>query len=170
MMRGAELDDRRFREALGSYASGVTIVSAMLEDGPIGFTCQSFYSVSLNPPLVSISVMRSSSRWPRLRSAGKFAINVLSAQQAEISNALGRSVPDAWSAFSWRVGSDGNPLILDALLALNCTIHSEHAAGDHYIVVANVVDIVDPTSAGNDRHPLIFFRGRYRELARDWAS
>ena len=75
-----------FREALGHYASGITVITSHVDDEPIGFTCQSFYSVSMSPPLVSFSVMASSASYPRIRLAGRFAVNILSGEQVAISN------------------------------------------------------------------------------------
>jgi 3-hydroxy-9,10-secoandrosta-1,3,5(10)-triene-9,17-dione monooxygenase reductase component len=95
------IDPRSFGDALGAYASGITIISGVLDGVPLGFPCQSFYSASLDPPQVSFSVMRSSSRWPKVRSGGTFAVNVLAAHQADISTALGRSAPDAWTCIEW---------------------------------------------------------------------
>src|SRR5690606_15474876 len=136
-------DRRRFRDALGCYASGLTIIGTVIDGNPIGFTCQSFHSVSLEPPLVSFSVMRTSSRWPRVRSAGKFSVNILSAHQADISTALGRSAPEAWTTIDWIHSAEGNPLLSGALLSLDCTVDVEHEAGDHWIVVAKVVSLND---------------------------
>lgn len=156
---------RAFRDALGCFASGITIISTVLDGTPIGFTCQSFYSVSLEPPLVSFSVMRTSSRWPRIRTAGKFTINVLSSLQAETSTALGRSSPDAWADIDWSISPEGNPFLSGALLSLDCDVHAEHEAGDHWIVVANVLNLRLPQQEEPSRKPLLFYKGRYHELA-----
>lgn len=156
---------RAFRDALGCFASGITIISAVLYGTPIGFTCQSFYSVSLEPPLVSFSVMRTSSRWPKVRSAGKFAINVLSSHQADTSTALGRSVPDAWAGIDWVASPEGNPFLSGALLSLDCDIHAEHEAGDHWIVVANVLNLHQQRQDEPAGKPLLYYKGRYHELA-----
>ena len=74
----------RFREALGHYASGITVITSLIDGAPIGFTCQSFYSVSMSPPLVSFSVMASSVSYPGIRQAGRFAVNILSGEQVGI--------------------------------------------------------------------------------------
>ena len=81
IVTGPAFDPRVFRDTLGHYASGITIISGVDEQGPIGFTCQSFYSVSTEPPLVSFSVMTNSTTYPRVRSTGKFAVNVLAHDQ-----------------------------------------------------------------------------------------
>jgi flavin reductase (DIM6/NTAB) family NADH-FMN oxidoreductase RutF len=159
------IDPRAFRDALGCYASGITIISTVLDGAPIGFTCQSFYSVSIDPPLVSFSVMRTSSRWPKVRSAGKFAVNVLSSHQSDISTAFGRGLPDMWSNIEWSGSPAGNPFLAGALLSLDCSIHAEHEAGDHWIVVADVLSLHRHQSDGPAHKPLLYYRGRYHELA-----
>jgi 3-hydroxy-9,10-secoandrosta-1,3,5(10)-triene-9,17-dione monooxygenase reductase component len=85
------IDPRKFRDALGHYASGITIVGALVNGIPVGFTCQSFCSVSIAPPLVSFCVKKVSTSWPKIRSVGKFSINVLSCDQKELSNKFARS-------------------------------------------------------------------------------
>lgn len=161
----SSMDARTFRDALGCYASGITIISTVLDGAPIGFTCQSFYSVSIDPPLVSFSVMRTSSRWPRVRSAGKFAINVLSSHQAEISTAFGRGLPDMWSNIEWNNSPEGNPFLSGALLSLDCRIHAEHEAGDHWIIVADVLNLHHHQVEEPVHKPLLYYKGRYHELA-----
>lgn len=82
------IEPSRFREALGHYASGITVVTSHLDGERVGFTCQSFHSVSMSPPLVSFSVMSSSASYPKIRQAGRFAVNILSDGQVEVSNHL----------------------------------------------------------------------------------
>ncbi|MGO4560014.1 flavin reductase family protein [Mesorhizobium sp. 2RAF21] len=164
------LDARTFRDALGFYASGITVISTVLDGAPIGFTCQSFYSVSIDPPLVSFSVMRTSSRWPRVRSTGKLAINVLSSHQAAVSTAFGRGLPDMWSNIDWITSPEGNPFLDGALLSLDCRIHAEHEAGDHWIVVAEVLNLHHDAPAEAIKKPLLYYKGRYHELAMECAS
>jgi flavin reductase (DIM6/NTAB) family NADH-FMN oxidoreductase RutF len=79
------IEAARFRAALGHYASGITVITSHLDGEPLGFTCQSFHSVSTQPPLVSFSVMSSSASYPKIRQAGRFAVNILSAEQITIS-------------------------------------------------------------------------------------
>jgi 3-hydroxy-9,10-secoandrosta-1,3,5(10)-triene-9,17-dione monooxygenase reductase component len=87
-------DELQFREAVGHYASGITIITGHDSEGPIGFTCQSFYSVSVDPPLVSFSVMKTSTTYPRIRDTGTFAVNILAADQGTISNQFARRGTD----------------------------------------------------------------------------
>lgn len=150
-----------FRNALGYYASGITIVSGISENGPAGFTCQSFYSVSVDPPLVSFSVMRSSTSYPLIREAGRFAVNVLSHDQHWISSQFARSGIDKWAGVDWTPTAAGNPLIGGALTGVDCELDQEIEAGDHYIVVGRVIDLSPPESAHS---PLLYYRGRYCHL------
>ena len=152
-----------FREALGHYASGITVITSHTGDEPIGFTCQSFYSVSMNPPLVSFSVMRSSASYPKIREAGRFAVNILSGEQVGISNQFARRGTDKWHGIEWQESPLGNPVIADSLHWLDCEIHDEHVAGDHVIVIGEV-KALDLQKAGIAQ-PLLYFKGQYRNLA-----
>lgn len=161
------VDPRAFRDTLGHFASGVTIVSGIDADGPIGFTCQSFYSVSMDPPLISFSVMTTSTTYPRIRDTGRFAVNVLSHHQHDVSSQFARKGSDKWAGVSWTPTEAGNPVINDTLMWLDCDIWAEHEAGDHYIVIGKVVELSPPEWHRHD--PLLFFKGAYRHL-RDLAS
>lgn len=152
-----------FREALGHYASGITVITSLIDDNPIGFTCQSFYSVSMNPPLVSFSVMSSSASYPGIRSAGRFAVNILSGEQVGVSNQFARKGTDKWQGVDWQVSPLGNPVIAGSLHWLDCEIHAEHAAGDHLIVVGEVKALNVHNAAATQ--PLLYFKGQYCNLA-----
>src|SRR5690606_33826005 len=91
-----------FREVLGHFASGITVIASHIDDEPIGFTCQSFYSVSMDPPLVSFSVMSSSASYPRTRQSGRFSVNILSEEQIHISNQFARRRADKWQGVEWQ--------------------------------------------------------------------
>ncbi|WP_160669298.1 flavin reductase family protein [Pseudarthrobacter sp. ATCC 49987] len=155
-------DPRVFRDTLGHYASGITIISGIDEDGPIGFTCQSFYSVSTDPPLVSFSVMTSSTTYPRLRESGKFVVNVLAHDQDNVSNQFARKGTDKWAGIDWSPTNAGNPIIAGTLMWLDCDIWAEHEAGDHYIVIGRVNEMSPPT--WHKEEPLLYFKGQYRHL------
>jgi 3-hydroxy-9,10-secoandrosta-1,3,5(10)-triene-9,17-dione monooxygenase reductase component len=152
-----------FREALGHYASGITVITSLIDGNPIGFTCQSFYSVSMNPPLVSFSVMSSSASYPGIRSAGRFAVNILSGEQVGVSNRFARKGTDKWQGVDWQVSPLGNPVIAGSLHWLDCEIHAEHVAGDHVIVVGEVkaLNVQDAVAT----QPLLYFKGQYCNLA-----
>lgn len=152
-----------FREALGHYASGITVVTGMDQGETVGFTCQSFYSVSLEPPLVSFSVSRGSKSWPRIRPSGQFAITLLHAQQIHVSNGFARSQGDKWAGIDWTMSALGNPLPSDPLLTIECSLHAEHEAGDHMIVLGRVLRFSE--NLGQCEHsPLLYYKGGYRQL------
>lgn len=157
------IEPLRFREALGHYASGITVITSHSDGEPLGFTCQSFYSVSMNPPLVSFSVMSSSASYPGIRQAGRFAVNILSGEQVGISNQFARRGTDKWQGIDWQTSPLGNPIIAGSLHWLDCEIHAEHAAGDHLIVIGEVkaLNVQDADAA----QPLLYFKGQYRSLA-----
>ncbi|MET4901156.1 flavin reductase family protein [Paenarthrobacter sp. CC6] len=156
------IDPRAFRDTLGHYASGITIISGSDETGPIGFTCQSFYSVSTEPPLISFSVMKTSTTYPRIRETGKFAVNVLSQHQDKVSNQFARKGSDKWAGIAWTPTQAGNPVIQDTLMWLDCDIWAEHDAGDHLIVLGKVNEM-SPAN-WHIHEPLLYFKGQYRYL------
>lgn len=157
------IEPLRFREALGHYASGITVVTTHIDGEPIGFTCQSFHSVSMSPPLVSFSVMSNSASYPKIRQAGRFAVNILSDAQVEVSNQFARRGTDKWLGIDWQESPLGNPLIAGSLHWIDCEIHAEYAAGDHVIVIGEVkaLDLQDATAT----QPLLYFKGQYRNMA-----
>ncbi|GGE58983.1 monooxygenase [Halopseudomonas oceani] len=151
-----------FREALGHYASGITVITSNVDGEPIGFTCQSFYSVSMSPPLVSFSVKSDSYSYPKIRRAGRFAVNILSGDQVSISNRFARQGADKWHSVEWQSSPLGSPVIDGSLHWLDCEIHAEHAAGDHLIVIGEVKALSPQESAPVE--PLLYFKGQYHSL------
>lgn len=159
---GDAIEPRAFRDTLGHYASGITIVAGFDGDEPIGFTCQSFYSVSTEPPLVSFSVMKTSTTYPRIRATGNFSVNVLAHTQHGVSNQFARKGTDKWAGIDWMLTTKQNPVITGTLMWLDCELYAEYEAGDHYIVIGRV-DEMSPAH-GHDAEPLIYFKGQYRHL------
>lgn len=150
---------RRFRDVLGRFASGVTVVTAMSGGEPVGMTCQSFSSVSLDPPLVLFIPARTSRAWPLMQRAGRFCVNFLADGQAELSNTMASRGTDKFAGVDWTPSAvTGSPTFAGALGHVDCTIHAVHEAGDHYVVIGRVVDLV----AAEDADPLLFFQGKYR--------
>jgi 3-hydroxy-9,10-secoandrosta-1,3,5(10)-triene-9,17-dione monooxygenase reductase component len=156
------IDARLFRDTLGHYASGITVVSGLEGGKPVGFTCQSFYSVSIDPPLVSFSVMRTSTTYPRIAASGRFAVNVLAHDQHHVSNQFARKGTDKWAGIEWSPAVSGNPVIHDTLMWVDCEMWAEHEAGDHLIVIGKVVEM-SPVE-WHTREPLLYFKGAYRHL------
>ncbi len=151
------VDPRTMRDVLGHFASGVTVVTAQGEEGPIGFTCQSFSSLSLDPPLVVFAPGRASRTWPRLREIGRFCVNVLAEGQDAVSQSFARSGTDKFAGVPWTPSPHGSP-VLDGVVAwLDGELWAEYDGGDHTLVVARVLDLgADPA-----RRPLLYHRGSY---------
>jgi 3-hydroxy-9,10-secoandrosta-1,3,5(10)-triene-9,17-dione monooxygenase reductase component len=158
------LDDAEFRTGLSHFATGVVIVTGSTPQGPTGLTCQSFLSLSLDPPLVLLSIARNSASWPRIRDTGRFAVNVLSSAQADLSAAFAVSGGDKFAGVAWKPGLLGNPLLDGSLAQLECEIEAVHPGGDHEIVVGRVRGLaaVPQLEAPS---PLVFFRSAYRTLS-----
>ncbi|NXY95333.1 flavin reductase family protein [Streptomyces sp. BR123] len=156
-----------FRAVLGRFASGVTVVTAPPgegEDGPVGFACQSFASLSLDPPLVVFMVGRTSTSWPRIARAGVFCVNVLGAGQGELCRRFAVSGADKFAGVTHSPApATGSPLLDGAPAWIDCRIHAVHTGGDHLIVVGRV----EALGAVGDEGPLLFHRGRFGRLAED---
>ena len=155
-------DARHFRDVLGRFASGVTVVTAMTGNGPVGMTCQSFSSVSLEPPLVMFLPAKTSRAWPAIRAAGHFTINLLAADQEALSNQFAAKGVDKYAGVTWSPArSTGGPRIDGCLAWIDCTIHAVHEAGDHYVVLGRVQEM----EHGQAELPLLFYRSAYHRLA-----
>ncbi|MFE3853796.1 flavin reductase family protein [Streptomyces griseorubiginosus] len=153
----APLDPAEFRRVLGSFATGVTVITAP-GTPPAGFACQSFSSLSLDPPLVAFMVGRTSGTWPRIAQAGVFCVNVLSAEQGELCRAFAVSGADKFAGVSHDPAPvSGSPRLAGTLAWIDCTIHAVHTGGDHLIVVGRV----DALGTGEGERPLLFHRGRF---------
>ena len=153
----AVVDPGVMRDVLGHFVSGVTVVTAMAADGPVGFTCQSFSSLSLDPPLVAFAPARTSTTWPRLRSAGRFCVNVLAEEQSDLSRQFARSGADKYAGVGWAPSPHGSPMIEGVVAWIDSELWAEYDGGDHTIVVARVLDL----GADASRAPLLFHRGAY---------
>ncbi|MFG1705848.1 flavin reductase family protein [Nonomuraea sp. M3C6] len=152
------LDPDGFRRALAVHAAGVVVITAQSGGVPVGLTATSFSSVSLDPPLVSFYVDRSSTTWPSLRSAGHFAVNVLASDQAELAARFARKNVDRFAEPTrWRPGPLGAPLLQDVSAHLICLPHETVYVGDHILVVGQVAEA---TVHGPGR-PLIYHQGRF---------
>jgi 3-hydroxy-9,10-secoandrosta-1,3,5(10)-triene-9,17-dione monooxygenase reductase component len=150
---------RQFRDVLGSFASGVTVVTTVSNGEPVGMTCQSFSSVSLDPPLVLFIPAKTSRAWPLMQRSGRFCINFLAADQAELSNTMASRGTDKFAGVSWQpTEATGSPLLEGALGHVDCSIHAVHEAGDHYVVIGRVLEL----ALGEAEKPLLFFQGKYR--------
>ncbi|MCY4068753.1 MAG: flavin reductase family protein [Acidimicrobiaceae bacterium] len=161
-VKSNQIDSREFRRVLGCYPTGVTVVTASCPDGPEGLTIGSFTSVSLDPPLVSFCAGRDSDSWQRMRRVGSFCVNVLSDRQAELSSAFAGASADRFAGVATRSESTGAPVIEGCLAWIDCKLNAMHPAGDHDIVIGEVVALGTSDGAGPDSAgPLVFLRGAY---------
>ncbi|MFF2846926.1 flavin reductase family protein [Streptomyces sp. NPDC058001] len=168
----APLDPGEFRRVLGHFATGVTVITApgtgsegsgAGSEGPAGFACQSFSSLSLDPPLVAFMVARTSTTWPRIARAGVFCVNVLGADQGELCRGFAVSGADKFAGVPHEPSPvSGSPRLTGAPAWIDCTVHTVHTGGDHLIVVGRVDAL--GTSA-YETGPLLFHRGRFGGLA-----
>ena len=160
-------DARALRDALGHFATGITVITAAGEDGqPVGFACQSFSSLSLDPPLICFNVARTSSSWPRIARAGAFCVNVLADDQGALCRSFAVSAStgaDKFAGVAWESApATGSPRLDGALAWVDCTVHAVHTGGDHLIVLGRVRELAAPR--GTDAGPLLFYRSGFRQL------
>lgn len=149
-----------FRTVLGQFATGVTIITAVDGDEPVGVAANSFTSVSLEPPLVLFCVGRTSTTWPRIEHARRFAVNILGEHQEELSRLFATKGADRFGQTEWHLGVGGSPVLHNVLAYLDCEFWAEYDGGDHIIVVGRVLDL----GVTHDAGPLLFFRGEYVRL------
>jgi flavin reductase (DIM6/NTAB) family NADH-FMN oxidoreductase RutF len=150
------LDQARFREVLGHFATGITIVTALEEGVPVGFSCQSFAALSLDPPMVVLAPARTSTSWPRIRAAGSFCVNILGEHQEAVCRAFAISGGDKFSGVGWRPGLTGAPVIDNSLAVVECELGDIFDGGDHEIVIGRVVAL-----EVGEGGPLLFYRGGF---------
>ncbi|MFD1657220.1 flavin reductase family protein [Streptomyces caeni] len=158
----APVHSGEFRRVLGSFATGVTVITAPAADGeasPAGFACQSFSSLSLDPPLVVFMVGRTSTTWPRIARAGVFCVNVLTAGQTELCRGFAVSGGEKFAGVGHEPAPfSGSPRLTGAAAWIDCAVHAVHAGGDHLIVVGRVAAL----GTGDDEAaPLLFHKGRF---------
>jgi flavin reductase (DIM6/NTAB) family NADH-FMN oxidoreductase RutF len=154
-------DSRAFRDALGLFATGVTIVTCLSGRGPLGITANSFSSLSLDPPLVMWAPAKSSSRFDSFVTAEHFAIHVLAEDQRDLCGGFARS-GEAFDGLDVSEGYEGTPLIDNCLSRFECRRHAVYPGGDHAIVVGEVLRVT-VEAAGV---PLIFTGGQYAQITR----
>jgi flavin reductase (DIM6/NTAB) family NADH-FMN oxidoreductase RutF len=157
-------DSRRFRDALAHFPTGVVVATTLAPNGRrMGMTMSSFNSVSLDPPLVLFSMQRRAHSFAAWQQASRYAINILNQEQEALSNRFARAMDDKWDGIAPLTGSTGVPILPNALVAFECEAHARYDGGDHEIFLGRVVDIHE--SSFTQGRPLVFFDGRYRQLA-----
>lgn len=163
----------RFRQVMGRYPTGVTVVTTAEAGTPHGITVSSFTSVSLDPPMVLVALAHRRSITPVIRRAGRFAVNVLGADGADLAACFAgdpvesRPARDAFCGVAWHPGESGLPLLDAAIATIECSVVSETHAGDHTLCVGRVLTLADDRTG---RAPLVFHRRRYGRLAAEEDS
>jgi len=148
--------ERDLRDAMGRFATGVTVVTTMTPEGPLGMTVNSFASVSLDPPLVLWSPARRSKRFAAFEVASHFAVHVLSSTQRHIAEGFARSGTAPFDGLSYRLGAGGVPLLPEFLTCFECCHSAGHDGGDHLIVVGEVLEL-----RHTDAEPLLYYKGQF---------
>ena len=153
-------DIAHFREVMSYFASGVVVVTAVVDGSPVGMTCQSFASLSLDPPMVLFCPSKTSTSWPILARADHVCINVLSTAQHELSNGFARSGADKYAGVAWTPTPRGAPALDGAAAQIEACVAECLDGGDHHIVTC----VVKSLSAATDHEPLVYYRSGYRAL------
>jgi flavin reductase (DIM6/NTAB) family NADH-FMN oxidoreductase RutF len=153
-----KVDDRTFRNAMGKFATGVTVITSSLDGQVRGMTANAFMSVSLNPKLILISVGEKAKMNSVIQQTGKFTVNILSDQQQDLSMLFAGQLKEERNVeFNW---IDGHPILPDALANILCDVDTSYIAGDHTLYIGKVTDIYM-----KEGDPLLFFEGKYRNIA-----
>jgi len=152
------VDEAHFRQVLGHFPTGVTVITATGEDGPAGLAVGSFFSVSLDPPLVAFCAGKSSTSYPRIEAAGHFTVNILADDQEDVCRVFASKAPEKFAGIGYRPApATGAPVLNDVVAWIECQIEDVHEAGDHWIVVGRVLDL----GIAHEGGPLVFYRGGY---------
>lgn len=159
----APVSSEEFRRACGRFATGVTVASVLDREGfPHGLTVSSFTPVSLEPPLILICLGHAVTSIEHFRQAPRFGISILREGDKSLSERFARKAQDRFEGVDWRAGETGVPLLDGALAAIECAVSHRFTAGDHDILVGEVV-----RTCVSDGAPLVHFASRYRALALD---
>ncbi len=153
-------DVEHCKEVLGHYVTGVVVITAMSNEGPAGFTCQTFGSLSVDSALVFFAATSSSPSWRRVRDTGVLAVNILKDEQEALARQFARSGTDKFLDVGWFAAPNGSPLLKGAHAYVEGTIREVSNHGDHDIVVAEM-----DYAATEPGEPLVYYRGGYRRLA-----
>jgi 3-hydroxy-9,10-secoandrosta-1,3,5(10)-triene-9,17-dione monooxygenase reductase component len=161
----AQIDPRMFRNVLGQFCTGITVITTMHDDAPTGFACQSFAALSLDPPLVLFCPTKVSRSWQAIQTSGRFCVNVLTERQKKVSERFGSKDPDKFVGIDWEPSPLGSPVITGSLAHIDCTVESVHAGGDHYVVFGAVQSLSEVPKV--KPRPLLFYRGQYTGIEPD---
>jgi len=154
------VDRARFRHVLSHFASGVVVVTGITSGRPAGLTCQSFTSLSLDPPMVLFCPSKASRSWPQLTTAPFLCINILSHGQRRLSDAFARSGADKFAGVTWTPTPHGAPALDGAAAHIEARVAGRHDGGDHHIVICRVESLAATAHAD----PLLYYRSGYHTL------
>ncbi len=155
------VDAASYRRVLSHFPTGVVLVAAVYDGVPVGLAVNSFTSVSLHPPLIGFFPAHRSGSWPRIRRAGRFCVNILTADQEHLARLFATPGADRFADLGWRPADDSGGPILDGVAGwLDCVIEAVTPVGDHDFVLGRVLAL----GTGGDSDPLIFYRSRYRRF------
>jgi 3-hydroxy-9,10-secoandrosta-1,3,5(10)-triene-9,17-dione monooxygenase reductase component len=160
-----QIDPRTFRNVLGQFCTGVTVITTVHDDMPIGFACQSFAALSLDPPLVLFCPTKHSRAWQAIEASGKFCVNMLHEDQQHVSAQFGSRAEDKFTGIGWQPSELGSPVLDGVLAHIDCTVHSVHDGGDHFVVFGAVQSMSEPPSI--KPRPLLFYGGEYTGIEPD---
>ena len=155
----AEFSIEDYKKAVGSFVTGITVVTAASDEGPVGFTCQSFTSLSLDPPTILISLARTSRTFSTIAMRQKFCVNILGTGSARIAHDFAFMDPSIrFTTHSWMSCESGNPVLSAALVWLDCELVQSIEVEDHLIAIGRVVAV---GQFDEDNEPLTYFRGGF---------
>lgn len=158
------IDPRAFRDAMGCFVTGVTVISTLSPEGdPVGLTANSFNSVSLDPPLVLFSLAKEATRFNAYVQSRHFAVNVLADDQRELSARFARKGETSWDGVHFHTWETGCPIVPGALASFECVTEATYEGGDHLIIVGRVLKVLHVEQG----RPLLYWRGRYGAIAPD---
>jgi 3-hydroxy-9,10-secoandrosta-1,3,5(10)-triene-9,17-dione monooxygenase reductase component len=153
----SSFDSAKYRQVLGHFPTGVTVITAIVDGTPAGMAVGSFASLSLEPPQVLFCAGHSSTTWPKIKGAGSFCVNILAEDQEDVCRVFASKAEDKFAEIGWKRSGTGSPLLDGAMAYIDCDIETIVASGDHDVVVGAVRDL-DVLHEGG---PLLFFRGGY---------
>jgi flavin reductase (DIM6/NTAB) family NADH-FMN oxidoreductase RutF len=156
-MTTAPFDGARFRQVLGHFPTGVTVITTIHEGKPVGLAVGSFASVSLEPPLVLFCAAATSSTWPKIRETGRFCVNILDESQEDVCRTFASKATDKFESIGWKHSPLGSPVLNDVLGWIDCEIADVVQEGDHDVVVGRVSGL----DVAHEGSPLVFYRGGY---------
>ena len=154
---GSSFDSAKYRQVLGHFPTGVTVITAVNDGVPAGMAVGSFASLSLEPPQVLFCAGHSSTTWPKIQQAGAFCVNILSETQEDVCRVFASKAEDKFAEIGWKRSGTGSPLLEGVLAYIDCEIAQVVASGDHDVVVGAVRELEVLHEGG----PLLFFRGGY---------